>query len=249
MKRRRKAILRRRKVFLARLFLLTLLATLIYLFLFKTSIFNIRDIVVEGNNKMTYNEIVQVSGFSRGENIFKIDKKVGKRALMELPYIKSIKVKRRIPKKIIIEVEERESIAAISFNDSFILFDKEGYLLAIKEKDEKVNKAQIFALDFIELNLGENIFEKIENENIKDFIILSHEAGILSNMRYINFTDGNNLVIELKDGIRVAFGPLNNVKYKVSFLFEIIEDIDKKNINAKEIHLNKGDNPIILTHD
>ena len=56
-------------------------------------------------------------------------------------------------------------------------------------------------------------------------------------------------MIELNNGVKVAFGTIDNVKYKLSFLFNILEDVEKRNINVKQILLNKGSNPIIVTDD
>lgn len=247
-KRKEKKRMKRRKRTL-KFLMLMLLLTLIYLFAFKTNFFNIKDIKVVGNNKINYNQIVKASMCMEDENIFKINKNSGEEALEELPYIKKAEIKRQLPKGIVIDIEEREEIVAISHIGSFIYIDKEGYILSIEEKDEKIDLPQIFGLDLTELQLGKNVFQQIEDDNVIDFILLSNKAELLSKMRYINLSNKNSVMIELKDGIRVAFGPLNNVKYKMSFLFEILEDINKKDINAKQILLNKGDNPIILTDD
>lgn len=246
-KRNAKKRIRRKRILNFLLFILTL--TLIYLFAFKTNFFNIKNIKVSGNNKINYNQIVKASMCMENENIFKINKKSGQEALEKLPYVKKAEIKRRLPKDILIEVEEREEIVAISYIGSFVYIDKEGYILSIEGKDKKIDLPQIFDLDLIDLELGENLFEQIEDNNIIDFILLSNEVEILSKMRYINLSNKKNVMIQLKDGIRVAFGPLNNVKYKVSFLFEILEDINKKDIKVKQILLNKGDSPIVLTDD
>ena len=69
------------------------------------------------------------------------------------------------------------------------------------------------------------------------------QVSLLKLMKYINFVDNNNTKLQLKNDIKVAFGPLDNVKYKLSFLFEILEDIKKKELVVKQIFLNKGDSP------
>ncbi len=99
-----------------------------------------------------------------------------------------------------------------------------------------------------ELEAGDNIYSTLE-ESIEEFITYSEQSGLIKLMKYINFADNNNIMIELKDGIKVAFGPLNNVKYKLSFLNKILNDIEKKDIKVKQILLNKGDNPIVVTED
>ena len=240
--------IRKRKRIL-KLFLLILILTLLYLFAFKTRFFNIRNIKVVGNKKMDYDKVVKASMCIQGENTFKINKKLGEESLNRLPYIKQSKIKRKLPKEIIIEVEEREEVAIIPYIGSFVYIDEECHILSIKEKGGEVKLPQIFGLDLMDLEAGENLFERLGDNNMVDFIVLSKQTKLLSLMKYINFSDSNNTMIELKNGIKVAFGPMDNVKYKLSFLFKILEDVEKRSINVKQILLNKGDNPIIVTDD
>lgn len=226
--------------------LFVIIMTLLYLFVFKTSFFNIKNIKVVGNKKMSYEKIVNASQCIRGENIFKISKKLGEKSLNRLPYIKEAKIRRKLPNSIIIEIKERKEIGIIPYIGSFVYIDEEGYILSIEEKKGKVNLPQIFGLELVNLEVGNNLFDQIKVDNIKDFIVLSKQTKLLELMKYINFSDNNNTMIELKDGIKVAFGPLDNVKYKLSFLFKILEDVGKKNIDVRQILFNKGDNPIIV---
>ena len=65
----------------------------------------------------------------------------------------------------------------------------------------------------------------------------------------IDKKSGNDINIKFKNGIFVAFGRLNNVKYKLSLLDEVLKDIDKKEFEVKEIIMNKGNHPILIIDD
>ncbi|CCQ95845.1 putative Cell division protein DivIB [[Clostridium] ultunense Esp] len=229
--------------------LFVLILILLYLFAFKTNFFSIRNIEVVGNKKTSYDQVIKASMCNKGENIFKINKKKGKESLERLPYIREARIKRKLPKGIIIQIDERKEIAVIPYIGSFVYVDKEGYILAVEKKIEEASLPQIFGLKLEDFELGSNLYSLLKREGIEEFIAYSQQSNLLSLMKYINFTDNNNTMIELKDGIKVAFGPLNNVKYKLSFLNNILEDIDEKDINVKKILLNKGDNPIVVTDD
>lgn len=244
---RRKRIRRRRRIL--SFLLLILILTLSYLIFFKTSFFDIKDVKVIGNNKIDYNQIIKVSNCVKNKNIFQINKKDGEKALELLPYMKKAKIKRSLPNDIIIEVKERKEIIAVSYIGSFVYVDDEGYILSIEEKDENVELPKVLALELIDLSEGQNLFKEIKDNNVVDFILFSNKAKILEQMEVINFSNGNSVTIELNSGTKIAFGPLNNIKYKISFLSQILKDIDEKNIEVKQILLNKGDNPIILTED
>ncbi len=223
-----------------------MMITLFYLFAFKTKFFNIKKIEVLGNKKMSYEKIVNSSTCIKGENIFRISKKLGEESLNRLAYIKEAKIKRKLPSTIVIEVEERKEIAIIPYIGSFVYIDNEGYILSIEEKKGETELPQIFGLELVDLEVGNNLFEQLEGENIKNFIVLSEEAKLLKLMKYVNFSDDNNIKVQLNNDIKVAFGPWDNVKYKLSFLSEILKDIEKKDIEVRQILFNKGDNPIIV---
>ncbi len=236
--------LRRKRIL--RFLLFILVAVLGYLFVFKTDVFHIKNIRVVGNEKLSYEDVVRASLCTKGENIFKISKKIGEESLNRLSYIKSSKIRRKLPDQIIIEIEERREKAIIPYIGSFIYIDQEGYILDVKE-NRKEGLPQIFGLDLKEPKIGENLFDLLKRKDISEFILFSDGSGLLSLMKYINFSDNKNTILELNDGIKVAFGPLDNVKYKLSFLYKILDDIEKKDINVKQILLNKGDNPIVVT--
>ncbi|NLV76269.1 MAG: FtsQ-type POTRA domain-containing protein [Tissierellia bacterium] len=239
--------MRRKRILKFILFILIL--SFAYLFIFKTDIFHIQNIQVIGNKKMTNDEILKASTYMKGENIFKISKKRGEENLERLPYIKEAKVNRKLPKSIIIHVEEREEVAIIPYIGAFVYIDEEGNILSIKEKIDQETLPQIFGIELVDVAPGENLFNGEKRQAYREFITLSKQSNLLKLMKYINLYDDNNIKIELIDGIKVAFGPLDNVKYKLSFLYEIIKDMEKKEVTVKQIFLNKGDNPIVVTED
>lgn len=228
------------------LFILTF--GIMYLFVFNTNFFHIEKIQIVGNEKMSYGEILNASTYTKGENIFKISKKQGEKNLNKLPYIKEAKVKRKLPKSLIIQVEEREEVAIVPYIGAFIYIDEEGNVLSIKEKKAQSELPQIFGIELVDVVPGENLFGD-DRQAYKEFLKLSKQMDLLKLIKYINFSDDNNINIELIDGIKVAFGPLDNVKYKLSFLYEILKDLNRKEITAKQIILNKGDNPVVVIDD
>ena len=243
----RRKIRKRRRIL--RFFLSILLSISLYLFTFKTGFFNIKDIQVVGNHKMDYNKIVKASMCTIGENTFKINKKTGEKSLDRLSYVKNSRIRRKLPNTIIIEIEERTEMAIIPHIGSFVYIDDEGYILSIEEKNTDTKLPQVFGVELTEFNIGENLFEQLENTNLENFTILSKQIGLLSSMKYINLSDTNNIRVELNDGIKVIFGSIDNIQYKLSFLSEIQKDIKKKDINVKQISFNKGDNPVIVMGD
>lgn len=236
----------RRKAF-RRFFLFTLILVLSYILLFKTDYFNIKRVEVHGNKKLSYDVIVKASLCNKGENIFRVNTSKGEESLERLAYIKKSEIKRKLPSKIIIQVEEREEIAIIPYLNSVALIDKEGYILSIEKDDKSIKLPRIKGFDKMELKAGENIFQMAKKDNIEEFISTAHQLSLLANMTYVDFSNEKNIIFQINNDTNVDFGSLDNVKYKLDFLIKIIEDVDKKGVKAKHIFFNKGDNPIIVT--
>ncbi len=59
----------------------------------------------------------------------------------------------------------------------------------------------------------------------------------------------DDIKIKLNNGIDIVFGNLDNVKYKLNLLNEILEHITENEIKCSKIIMNKGSHPIIVTDD
>lgn len=237
---------RRKRIFF-NLILLILLTTILVTFSLKSDFFNIKTIKIEGNNKLSKSIIENTSGITIGENIFKVKLRNGEKDIKKLSYIKDVNIERKFPKTININITEREAVLQLKNISSFVLVDIEGYVLDFKEEREE----NLPVLNGFDINVlpSENIFETEYGEELKNLINDEKNVEIIKKFREINYETDDNINIILNNGIVVAFGPLNDVKYKLRYLDEILKDIEKKQISAKMIIMNKGEKPIIVTNN
>lgn len=238
---------KRRKVVLRKYFLFAIILIILYLFVFKTDYFSVKNIEVVGNKKLSNSEIIKASLCNKGENILKVNTRTGEESIRRLPYVKDCKIKRKFPNTIIIQVEERKEIAAIPYSNLVALIDKEGYVLTIEKDSKNIKLPRLIGLSKVEVKIGDNVFHQVKIENIEQFIVLSDKLGLLDKIEYIDFSDEKNVTFQINQDTNVAFGHLDNVKYKLDFLIKILEDLNKKKIKAKQIFFNKGENPVIVT--
>ncbi len=238
----------RRRRLLFRIFLLGLFVCVLIVLALNTELFIINNIEVMGNNKLSRENIIVGSFIKVGENIFKISTKDGEKNLSNLPYIKEVNIKRKFPKGIIIEVIERKEIFQIKNISSLALIDEEGYILDIIDNKNE-NLPLVNGLNIEDTKVGENIVISDDMILNFEFIEEGQALGLLSKMKEVDMTDNDNINIELNNGILVAFGTINNVKYKLNLLNEIVKDIDKKGLSCKMILMDRGDNPIIVLNE
>lgn len=105
-----------------------LLIAIVILFALTAPIFNITDIQVQGNETVSSDTILSLSGLKRGENIFRFNDSIIQN-IKENTYIESVEITRKLPGTVIISVEEREVKYQINFINSYAYIDKNGYIL------------------------------------------------------------------------------------------------------------------------
>lgn len=239
--------MRRRRLFL-KIFLLSLIVCFLAILALNTNLFVIDNIEVIGNNKLSKEAIIIGSSINIGDNIFKISTRDGEENLLNLAYVKDVNIRRKLPKKILIEVVERKEILQVKNMSSLALIDDEGYILDIIS-DRIDNLPLINGLNIENKKIGENI-NVIEDIKLSfEFLKEGHALGLLHRMKEIDMADNDNINIELNNGILIAFGTINNVKYKLNLLNEILKDINKKGLSCKMILMNRGENPIIVLNE
>ena len=100
-------------------------------------LFNIKEITVVGNEKISENEIISLSQIEKDQNTFKINKITVTKNIKQNPYIESVKIKRNLPSEVEIIIEERKASFMLEYGGSFVYINNQGYILEISS--EKLN--------------------------------------------------------------------------------------------------------------
>lgn len=101
-------------------------------------LFNIKKITVEGNSKITNDEIISLSQINIEENTYKTNMKKVKKRILENPYVRSVEIKRKLPSEIIISVEERKTTFMIEYGSSYAYINNQGYILEVSSEKMEV---------------------------------------------------------------------------------------------------------------
>ncbi len=87
-------------------------------------------ILVLGNQRYTDQAVIEVTGVQAGDNLFTLrGSKISRDILSRLPYVSTVKVRRRLPDQLIVEVTEGRALAAIAQDGKWWLVDAQGKLL------------------------------------------------------------------------------------------------------------------------
>ncbi|MEO6600298.1 MAG: FtsQ-type POTRA domain-containing protein [Polyangiaceae bacterium] len=88
--------------------------------------FAIRTVDLVGAKRSTLEQLKTAAGFTVGDNIFALDTDAAERKLLENPWIAEVKVTRRLPSTLRLELNEREASAVVSLANHLYLVTPEG---------------------------------------------------------------------------------------------------------------------------
>lgn len=106
-------------------------------FLLSHAYFSVREIKVSGTKKLGGSEIVAMAGLSQGMNIWKVEPRTMERKVSEHPWVKRVVVRRELPHRIAIEVEERVPKGIVVLGKLYYI-DAEGFVFKQVGKEEEV---------------------------------------------------------------------------------------------------------------
>jgi len=215
--------------------------SLVGILVFNTDFFLIKEIIVLNNYTVPDKDIIGYSGINKEQNIFKLNISVTSEKIEKHPYIKSVNIERKLPSKIIIDIVERNKVAALYYMGIYIIIDDEGYILktASQVKDEIVIEG--FNIEnFIE---GSKI-DILENKELETTLVLCEL--IRKDFKSINRIKYNNRIIEvyINDNYKVKFGIDGDIKSKYLNFIKIYNDLESKNIYNGIIDLSHNGYPI-----
>lgn len=98
--------------------------------------FAVNDILVEGRSNTERAQIMDVLNVEKGDPILAFSPHDALKRLMEIPWVKSGTVERRLPGTIFVRLTERKPIAIWQLNKTYKLIDGEGQVLRELSKDE-----------------------------------------------------------------------------------------------------------------
>ena len=100
--------------------------------------FSVQEIKVKGGGKVGGSEIVAMAGMSQGINIWKIDPASIERRVAKHPWVRRVLVRRELPRRVVIEVEEREAKGIVVLGKLYYV-DADGFVFKEVEEGENTD--------------------------------------------------------------------------------------------------------------
>lgn len=195
-------------------------------FAMTSPIFNVEKIDVANNSQVSDETIISLSELKLEENIFKYRTLDVIKKIKENPYIENVKVHRKIPNKIEIDIEERVPRYSVDFMGKYAYINTQGYLLEISDDSKGLPIIQgiVTKEDQIVPNnrLCNEDLEKLED--VIKIMSVAKENDLDTKVTSIDISDKNEYSIYLdEEKKRVHLGNNSNLNNKMLYVVAIIE--------------------------
>ena len=193
-------------------------------FLLTSPIFNVKSIEVKGIDITDKSAVLSYLDFE-GKNIFLLKLKSRELQLKEkFPVVKYVKISKRLPNKIIAEIEERIPLAETKILNKRVGIDEnlklfvlpDSYKVLPKITDNLTTENKTACLKFL--------------KNVSDLPVLKEINGITA-------VSPDDIVFFIGDNCKVCIGAAQNVESKISYLEKVIADLETKGKKAQYINM------------
>ncbi|MBU5482983.1 FtsQ-type POTRA domain-containing protein [Clostridium sp. MSJ-11] len=238
---------RRRKKFLKKsiIFFLFLISTLITLCL-KHPFFNVKNIEIQGNKNISPEIIKELSNIQVGNNIFYLNMDKAKEDIKNNPYIMEVKIARKLPSTVVIQINEREAVFYGKTSDGYVIIDKYGVVLEKRKDIKGMNLVKLQGFEIEKSQIGEHIVVEDERK-LKAATTISSLLGPRKDnykIAQVDISDINNIQFLYKN-IVIRAGNEENLEGKLNKAFNIISQKEELKNAKGYIDVSFKGNPVV----
>ncbi len=202
-----------------------IIATGIYFML--SPFFNIKEINVQGIERLTAEEVISLSRINLDENTFKIQASEVQKLIKQNAYVDNVYVKRRLPDKIEIQVIERKPTFMILFGNAYVYLNNQGYLLEVAKEPLEIPAIVGFVTPENEIHEGNRLCsEDLQRlDQVLQIMKSAESNGIKDLITKINIHDKQDYILELKSEKKtVHIGNTTNLSTKMLYVDSILNE-------------------------
>lgn len=199
-------------------------------FFLKSDFFYLKYIEINNNKYLTKEDVNGLLNIEKNKNIFFYDLNNLKNRLKESSYIENCEIKRKIPNKLIVNIEEKNIIGPIYNGKSYAYIDNSGNFVNQIKKNKK-NEPVIY----VKYTLNNQSLKFVNKNDEKKLIVLCtklKEENILKRIKIIDFRNKSTINMKEKKGITIYLNKDNNIEKNITKLRKILVDLQ----NRKELY-------------
>ena len=207
--------------------------------------FRVSSIEVVGADRYTQEEIVAASGVEEGDNLIFLNREaVAGRVYAKLIYIGEVKVSRKLPSTVVIDVSESGSLAVVETDAGLWLVDRNCRLLESCKAQDIEGYIKVMGFVAVKPQAGESLSTAEEDKSKAAFLrgILTALAaqGITADVDTINLSNPLGAEFGYLDGrFTVRLGADEKLDYKIALLTEVVQQLNGQDTGVIDLTQDK----------
>lgn len=197
--------------------------------------FAVRAVQVDGASPLIEDAVRAAAGVE-GKQIWQVQPDAVAAAVAGVPGVRQASVRRALPNRVTISVEERMPAAVWRVGDDDLVVDEEGVVL------DAPPMGGLPLIHFLDGTPGLKAGDRLDGDAVRLVRELALSLGAAVGQRAVRFeySSGGGLDIVTDGGVRVRFGDGQNLAYKLELWRAITEQIKKERLTPTEIDLRFG---------
>lgn len=207
--------------------------------------FRVSSIEVVGADRYTQEEILAASGVEEGDNLIFLNREaVAARVYAELIYIGEVKVSRKLPSTVVIDVLESGSLAVVQTDSGLWLIDRNCRLLEPCKTQNAEDYIKVMGLAAVKPKAGESLSTAEEDKSraafLRGILTALSVRGMTADVDAIDLSNPLGAEFNYLDGrFKVRLGTNEKLDYKIALLAEVVQQLSGQDTGVIDLAQDK----------
>lgn len=193
-----------------------------------TIFFQVSKINVTGDTRYTSEQLIKSTGVKQGDNMFFLDtEQIAADLKDEYPYLDTVKLRRKLPSTLQIEVSDRTAALSIEQNGKYLILDMSGKVLE-KTKSAAKGTAKVTGVPMKGLHVGDTVDEDKYGKaaSVMKLLELTDQYGMKKHIKTIDVEKAYDVRVTYDKRYTILLGALeeSNLEHKIQFLKAILKE-------------------------
>ncbi|HWQ58556.1 MAG TPA: FtsQ-type POTRA domain-containing protein [Clostridia bacterium] len=187
------------------------------------------DIAIEGNARLSAEQIIAASGLKTGRHTWLINLADAKERIEEDPYVESAQIARVYPDKLLVTVVEREEAAVIVGLNAQAVIDPQGYVLSIGARADYAGLIRISGMGSGGYHVGQRLGEESDfyARTLVALLEAIYGAGIEDDIDYVDMSNPLSVYMATTGGLTLHIGQPDDLANKLSNYLAVLPKLNE----------------------
>lgn len=200
-----------------------------------SAVFDLHEVAVSGNRVVPASEILRRAGIAPGENAFRVNTAAIRARELKDSRIQDVSVAMEFPRRVTIIVRERAPVAAFRTGRAYVLLGADGVVMARVSGASSGPLLEVERLDLPWVRVG----AAVPSSAVR---LGARVAGLAperlrGQLRTIRVTSGPEVVLQMRDGVRVRLGGERGIAERLRTLPGVLDAIEAQGMRVEYVDL------------